>query len=107
MQPFPTLVHTALHKCSVTGHSGSCSPARRFQNWCLSCYEDDYGRKSCHVMKMTMAESHSDLGCLSRHTFCFSPSVLARDSKMPVMTVAIASNQGLQCDDKEKVIMLI
>ena len=45
-------------------------------------------------MKITIAESNPDVGLLTQQTFSFSPCILARDKKMPVMTTSVASYRG-------------
>ena len=63
--------HT-LCKCSVTCHSST--------NGVL------------HAMEIAIAEGCPDLGLLTQQAFCFSPNMLARVNKVPIMTLAIASD---------------
>ena len=47
-------------------------------------------------MKITLAQSDSDMAPLTQQTFCYRPNLLARANKMPIMTVSTtASEQGL------------
>ena len=54
----------------------------------------DFKNGISHVMKITIAESNPDVGLLTQQTFSFSPCILARDKKMPVMTTSAASYRG-------------
>ena len=46
----------------------------------------------CHVMKIITAESDPAIVLFTQQTFCFTLLVLARVSKMPVMTMSAASD---------------
>ena len=52
----------------------------------------------CHVMVTAVAERNPDLTLFTRQTFCYNPSVVARDSKIPV----IASDLGQSYPDEKK-----
>ena len=54
----------------------------------------DFSGRVCHVMKITSAESNSNMGRLTRQIFCFSPDVLVRANKIPLMTMSAASDQS-------------
>ena len=49
----------------------------------------DFSDGVCHVMIITVAKGDPDAELLTQQAFCFSPDSLARDSKMPVMTVLL------------------
>ena len=53
-----------------------------------------------HVMKITIVESNPDIGLLTQQTLCFSPSVLARASRLPMMTILVTSDQGWKKPNK-------
>ena len=63
--------------------------------WRLKSNFGDFSNVVCSIIKITIAESNPDTELLTHQMFCFSPSILARDSKMPVMTASVASDQGL------------
>ena len=70
---FPhTCTYCYAHKCHVAHHFG--------------------GR---YVIKIIIAESSPDTEPLMQQMFCFSSSILARGSKMPVMTASVVSDQGM------------
>ena len=60
----------------------------------LSDFED-FSNGVCHVMKIAIAESNPDMGLLTQQTFCFSPDILARASKIPEVSMSRASDWGL------------
>ena len=47
----------------------------------------------CSVMKITRAEHNPDMEHLTQQT-CFSPNVLTRDSKMPIMVIPATSDRS-------------
>ena len=74
---FPTPVCTALQKVHCYPLLQQLLPNFR-----------DFRDGVCHVMVITAAEGNPDAELLTQ-AFCFSPNSLARDSKMPVMTVLL------------------
>ena len=74
---FPTPVRTALQKVHCYPLLQQLLPNFR-----------DFRDGVCHVMIIAAAEGNPDAELLTQ-AFCFSPNSLARDSKMPVMTVLL------------------
>ena len=56
---FPTRKYCHTHKCTVNLHCGSCS------------LTSEISMEFCHVMKITVAKTNSDMRLISRQTFCF------------------------------------
>ena len=44
-----------------------------------------------HVLRITLDESNNETGLLNQLPFCLSPDILVEASKMPTMTMSIAS----------------
>ena len=49
------------------------------------------------IVKIATGESSPDMNLLKQQTFCFSPNVLARDSKMPTMYVYVLCCMVVYC----------
>ena len=81
---FPTAVHTGLHASAVF----AATLADALWLW-------GFSNRVYHVVKITVGENTLDPGSLTQQTWCFGPNIVARDSKMLIMTLSIDSYRGL------------
>ena len=76
VSPHATYMYT--YKCHITRHY---------------CCSGDFSNGVCHVMKIAIVECYPDMGLITSNVW-LSPQRLARDNKMPVMTMPVASDQS-------------
>ena len=52
-------------------------------------HSEDFNKRVCYVMEITTAERIPDMKLWTQQTSGFSPSILATDSQMPIMTLTM------------------
>jgi len=78
---FPTPVCSAVHKTAISAMLPTTPAAySAFRNFSNGVFV---------AMRIARGQSDPDMGLLTQQAFCFSPSVLAGDSEMLVMTMSV------------------